>query len=500
MSEDNKTLIQFFHWYYPTEGDLWKKLASEIPNLTTMGINMVWIPPACKADGGTNSVGYDTYDLFDLGEFDQKGTIRTKYGTIEELKKAIAVAKANGIEIIADAVLNHKAGADEHEVVTVVEVDFYDRNKTLTDPYEIEAFTKFTFLGRKGKYSKFVWDRSCFSGVDWDNRNQRSAIFSIRNPFGDNWENVPTTARGNFDYLLYSDIEYRNPAIREEIKYWGKWMIEAIKVDGFRLDAVKHISSDFLVEWVDYLYDLTAGKLFVVGEFWENNVASLNHFMDVTHGKINLFDAPLHYNFHIASKGGNQYDLRQVFDNSFTQVNPTKSITLVDNHDSQPLQAVESPVEQWFKPHAYALILLRIDGIPCVFYPDLYGAKYVDKGADGNDHEIELGVVAELAHLLKARKHFAYGEQYDYFDHSNCIGWTRIGTGDRDEAGLAVVMSNGDSGSKAMEMGQKFAGKYLVDIFGNSNKEVVVNKSGWGEFFCEAGSVSVWVQKNYINK
>ncbi|MDI8752022.1 hypothetical protein MJH54_31455, partial [Salmonella enterica subsp. enterica serovar Montevideo] len=41
------------------------------------------------------------------------------------------------------------------------------------------------------------------------------------------------------------------------------------------------------------------------------------------------------------------------------------------NHDTQPLQALEAPVEPWFKPLAYALILLRENGVPSVFYPDL---------------------------------------------------------------------------------------------------------------------------------
>jgi hypothetical protein len=33
------------------------------------------------------------------------------------------------------------------------------------------------------------------------------------------------------------------------------------------------------------------------------------------------------------------------------------------------LQALEAPVEAWFKPLAYALILLRENGVPSVFYP-----------------------------------------------------------------------------------------------------------------------------------
>ena len=47
----------------------------------------------------------------------------------------------------------------------------------------------------------------------------------------------------------------------------------------------------------------------------------------------------------------------------------------MDNHDTQRGQALESTIEEWFKPAAYALILLREAGLPCVFYGDYYGIK-----------------------------------------------------------------------------------------------------------------------------
>ena len=66
--------------------------------------------------------GYDAYDLvrcqtlpdrprsddfqWDLGEFDQKGTVATRWGAKGELVNAIAVAKQCGIDVIIDAVLN----------------------------------------------------------------------------------------------------------------------------------------------------------------------------------------------------------------------------------------------------------------------------------------------------------------------------------------------------------------------------------------------------------
>ena len=60
-------------------------------------------------------VGYGVYDLFDLGEFNQKGTVRTKYGFKEDYLQAIQVLKAQGIQPMADVVLNHKAAADHME-------------------------------------------------------------------------------------------------------------------------------------------------------------------------------------------------------------------------------------------------------------------------------------------------------------------------------------------------------------------------------------------------
>ena len=169
-----------------------------------------------------------------------------------------------------------------------------------------------------------------------------------------------------------------NSEVRDELLRWGKWYLEETGVNGFRLDAVKHISFLFFNGWLDQLRDEFGQDLFAVGEYWSPNIHDLHHYIANTHGKMSLFDVPLHYNFHRASLAGENYDLRQIFDNTLIQQQPSLAVTFVENHDSQPLQALESPVESWFKPLAYALILLRREGYPCVFYPDYFGAHYQD--------------------------------------------------------------------------------------------------------------------------
>ena len=92
------------------------------------GITDVWLPPAYKAASGKQDAGYGVYDLYDLGEFDQKGSIETKYGTKDEYLKAIYELHKNNIKVYADIVLNHKMGADELEDVFAREAERDNRN------------------------------------------------------------------------------------------------------------------------------------------------------------------------------------------------------------------------------------------------------------------------------------------------------------------------------------------------------------------------------------
>ena len=97
-----------------------------MPSLAAMGVTCIWIPPACKAFG-PDSTGYDTYDLWDLGEFDQKGGIATKYGTLEGLRQLAHRAADYGVELLFDVVINHKAGAERTERVRGLRVEEFGR-------------------------------------------------------------------------------------------------------------------------------------------------------------------------------------------------------------------------------------------------------------------------------------------------------------------------------------------------------------------------------------
>ena len=184
----NGTMIQYSHWYTPADGQLWNEVKENAGRLAEMGISAVWLPPASKGSKGAFSEGYDVYDLYDLGEFDQKGSVRTKFGKKQELIEAVQALKEAGHQVIVDIVLNHLGGGDETERIHVVKVNSEDRNEVISDPIEIEAFTKFTYPGRNKKYSEFTWDHQCFSGVDYDHSTGENAIYNILQEWGDDWE------------------------------------------------------------------------------------------------------------------------------------------------------------------------------------------------------------------------------------------------------------------------------------------------------------------------
>ena len=479
----NGVIFQAFQWYLPS-GALWSDLAGSAQALADAGFTAVWIPPCSKGAGGGYDVGYGAYDLFDLGEFDQKNSVPTKYGTREELLDAVAALQQRGLQVYCDVVFNHKDGGDYVEWVRVQHVDWHDRNRTYGDPYHIHAWTHFTFPNRNGKYSSMKWNWWHFDALSHNaTTGDNSRLFRLKDK---RFETGVSHEHGNYDYLMATDLDTRDPFVDGELRWWGRWIIDTAGFDGFRIDAVKHIRSTYFTDWLNHLRVHFARELFAVGEYWSGDVRQLHGYLAASQDIMSLFDVPLHYRFHHASRSGNAYDMRTIFDDTLVKHRPAKAVTFVENHDSQPCQSLESPVEPWFKPHAYAMILLRRDGYPCVFHGDYHGAFYHDKGRDATLYSHRF----LIDRFLDARRRYNYGEQHDYFDHPNTIAWFR--TGDAQHPGcMAVVLTNGGAGHKSMNTFR--ANADFRDVTGHFAHKITTDATGRADFPCRAGSVSVWV-------
>ncbi|KAH8881372.1 alpha-amylase-like protein [Thozetella sp. PMI_491] len=490
---ENRTMAQGFEWYSPADNHHWNRLAKAIPNLAALGVDSMWIPPAAKAAWPKGN-GYDIYDLYDLGEFNQKGCTATKWGTKQELQHMVKTANAHGVRILFDAVLNHKASADFVEPAVGRRVDQKDRTQIIGGPEEIEVWTGFNFPGRGNTYSGLRWNKDHFTGIDYDHKHKVKALYKFE---GKEWAEDTAPELGNYDYLMFADIDHKHPEVRRDLFHWVEWLASQLKLGGLRLDAIKHYSAAFLRDFVRHIDQTVGPDWFLVGEYWEADSRILAKYVEFMHHRISLFDVRLVQNFSRLSFPDDA-DLRTVFDETLTLYKPLNSVTFVVNHDTQDGQSLETPIAPWFIPLAYSLILLRANaGLPCVFYSDLYGSFGQHPKPDFSNFIPPISGGAVLPRMMQARKLWAYGTQVDYFDDPRCVGFTRLGHPSRSGGdGLAVVMTNAwEYRTKSMCVGRRHAGERWTDVLRWCPGTVTIDAEGFGVFPVAHRSVSVWVNE-----
>jgi len=272
---------------------------------------------------------------------------------------------------------------------------------------------------------------------------------------------------------------------------WSDWVLRTTGGAGFRLDAIKHMDRKFLLQWIKQVRTRDGhSRAFMVAEYWSPILVRVLSWVYAFQGQTAFFDVPLHDNFYHASR--RQFDLRRILDNTLLKARPNDAVTFVDNHDTQIGQSLESWVETSFKLQAYALILLRGDGHPCVFYGDLYP----------NNECYDASTAQGLRLLMRARKDFAHGRLQDYFEHSSCIGFVRMG--DMSRAGCAVLVSKSTEKADVvpetvcsirMKVGERHT--EYVGLF-EPSRHVTTNSDGWGTFTCRLGSLEVWVPRTQV--
>jgi alpha-amylase len=564
MSNDlNGVLLQAFHWFsFPdqtagTPQPLWRFLAARADELRGLGFDAVWLPPASKAMGRREDVGYGVHDHFDLGEFEHPVFGKqTKYGTRQELHDAInalhGFREQNGqlvrdgerryLQVYADAVLNHKAGGERDGFWQAVRVETSNRNVERWEPgfesgpVEIESYTGFDHAVRGGQHSRFQWRARHFDSVDTAaaiRQNEAGPTFAdpqdryiyrfiyneqnYQPQVKPGFEDFVSREKGNFDYLTGADLDYGRHDVREEMKYWGEWMVRTTGVDGFRLDAVKHIDGNYVREWVGHVRARADKPLFCVGEHLSSNVDDLHAFINhiSAHGpfpqQIHLLDFPLRFRFRDASWLGDGYDIRGWNRRTLMAEQPALAVTFVETHDYEYGRNVDSHVQEWLKPIAYAYILLRAQGYPMVFFPDLYGSAARDT------HQGQPAGRGYLQLLLKLRKQFALGAERYYEASPQAVGWVRMGGVPGARGAMAVVINTGSAGVRAVRMdtgranrrfyhlatikptGVRGEGGAVVvpnryDLYGDKAEAIFTDGAGAADFLADSGAVAIWLE------
>jgi len=237
----------------------WDELQRRLPEIAEAGYTSLWLPPPAKA-GSVFSVGYDLFDPFDLGDKNQRGTVRTRYGTKAELLQVVELAHRFGLRVYFDNIANHRG----------FDVPGYNAN-TPTNIYPGLVPGDF-HIRQNGSY--FVnWPQiSNWSSVSEIQNQPLSGLIDLANEPGSvNWNFGPTLGStapkpvlirqpGNPEYYMDASRPaiagpwrpFNGPngtPVAEDVNAYliraAMWWVHETKCDGFRLDAVKHVPAGF---------------------------------------------------------------------------------------------------------------------------------------------------------------------------------------------------------------------------------------------------------------
>lgn len=476
---NGKVVLQGFFWdcwneNYPQ--DWYTYLAKLAPRLRDMGFDGIWTPPPCKGNGGVNSMGYDLFDQYDLGDKDQKGAVATRFGNKDSFLRLIAVAHANGLEIYPDIVLNHVIGGEE------------DSNAP-GDRYKIFRYAGFSGL-RTGRWAKDHWnfhpnpDHRCISG-DW-----------CEQLFGPD--------------ICYLDAEHggggNGKYMRDMAREWFVWFKKQTGADGFRFDAVKHFPA-YVVE--DLLYNAMGDRIdyFAVGEF-VGNQHQMDEWAGFTGNRSGTFDFALRDALANIVEAGGFFDMGSLPD--YQQKNRIKTAPFVNNHDtwrgyfwdsnpgsdkhddrSDDWRQNKDELAPTIDPDndradvAYAAAF-AVDGNPVVYYEDLfinYGHdrfKADPKTLPARNYLINL----IWSHQKLNFKDGTYKVRYQRSPDLLIIersGKALIGLNDHGSQWLEIWVQT-DFGSRVR----------LHDYSGSNIDDITTNKDGWVKVSVPPAGYAIW--------
>ncbi|HEU4471803.1 MAG TPA: T9SS type A sorting domain-containing protein [Flavisolibacter sp.] len=117
LHAQDDVMMQAFYWNVPVNeagknGFWYDTVRAKIPAMKTAGIRALWMPPPSKGNWGIGDMGYGLFDHYDLGNYNQKGSTETRFGSRAELVSLMNEAHSTSggvpyMDIYADILLNH---------------------------------------------------------------------------------------------------------------------------------------------------------------------------------------------------------------------------------------------------------------------------------------------------------------------------------------------------------------------------------------------------------
>ncbi|MEL7192312.1 MAG: alpha-amylase family glycosyl hydrolase [Bacteroidota bacterium] len=333
----------FVQSFYDTDGDSigdFNGITEKLDYLADLGIEAIWLMPISP------SPSYHKYDVTDYRD------VHPDYGTMSDFKRMVEQAHRRNIKVVMDLVINHSSS--EHPW-------FIESRKGPDNPYR-EYYVWRDYEEVKDEISKKT------ISLDSDNITQW-------HPNGDDAERYY-----GFFYGGMPDLNFDSEKLRKEIYDIGKFWLKDVGVDGFRLDAAKHIypddrAADSHAFWAEFRREMQSVKMdvYLVGEVW----ADVAHVAPFLEGLPALFNFDMWQAFErslVHQHDSGLVALHASIQNNYKRINPDFiDATILSNHDQNRIMSVlKGDVG---KAKVAAAMLLTLPGSPYIYYGEEIGMR-----------------------------------------------------------------------------------------------------------------------------
>ncbi len=292
-----------------------------------LGVTGIWLMPIMV------SPSYHGYDVVDYFQIDPD------YGTNEDFKRLMAEAHQRGIRVIVDLVLNHTSS--QH-------------------PWFIES--------KNPESDKRDW-------YIWADENP-----GFRGPEGQVvWHNDPSGYYYGVFWGGMPDLNFENPDVTEAMFEATQFWLEEMNVDGFRLDAIKHIieegegqqntrsTHNWLQQYYTF-YKTVDPNALTVGEAWTGTQQVVEYTGDEV-------DIAFQFDLALDILNSSRTGLAPIFVKTqqivYDAFPPNQYATFITNHDQNRVMSQLGGDEA--QARVAAAILLTGTGVPFVYYGEEIG-------------------------------------------------------------------------------------------------------------------------------
>lgn len=293
-----------------------------------LGITGIWLMPI------TLSPSYHGYDVVDYF------AVEPDYGTQEDFQRLLEEAHKRDIKVIVDLVLNHTSTRHPW---------FQDALNSADSPYRDFYLWTDSPPSYSSPWGTAVWHRS------------DTGFY-----YGVFWEGMP-------------DLNYENPNVTAEMNEVIRFWLEEMGVDGFRLDAIKHLIEDGSIQentpathaWFEAFHDFYQSinpDAITVGEAWTDTAEVVEYIGDEVDIAFEFDNAGAILQ---SAKGERSLFIKSAQQQITAAYPAHQYATFITNHDQERVMSVLAG--NVGRAKTAASLLLTGPGLPFVYYGEEVG-------------------------------------------------------------------------------------------------------------------------------